>query len=141
MSLALLDGTSGNVDVQITIPGGSATSFKCVIGAVEYRCTRSFTDIKTLCSGKWIAEAPQNQQDFITISKFASKGTAVSDTSVLLASLTPVAVTVTLETLCTKIGTYHFDSDTYNVTAGMSAIPGQLTGRSSGSVATAWVTS
>jgi hypothetical protein len=82
MSLQLLDGTSGTVDLAVALSGGtSTTSLRCIINSMEYRSVRGMQDATTLCSGKWVSEKPGRNQDFITVNKFASKGSAISDLS------------------------------------------------------------
>jgi hypothetical protein len=141
MPLSLLDGTSGQVDFGVAFSGTTTTSMKCVIASAEYRSTRGFQDQTTLCSGKWISESPTRNQDFLTITKFASQGSTISDTSVLMVATNAATITATFGTGLTKTGTFWLDTDSISVNAGSAAMPGQLSFRSSGAVATVWVTS
>lgn len=136
MALQLLDGTDASVDLSL-----AGNSLRCIINAMEYRSVRGFQDATTLCSGKWVSELPGRNQDFITVTRFASKGTTISDLSAFMTSTAAAAVVFTLGAGVTKTGTFWMDSESNAVSAGSVAIPGNVTLRSYGSVATAGVTS
>jgi hypothetical protein len=142
MALSLLDGTDGSLDLMVTFPSGtSGSSLRCVINSLEYRSTRTYQSAATLCDGQWEDELPGKRQDFIRITKLASKGAIISDTSVLMGATNASAVVFTAQTGCTKSGLFWPDTDSTNVGAGTVAMPGELNLRSKGSVATVWVTS
>lgn len=141
MALTLLDGTDATVDLGVALSGGtSTTSLRCIINAMEYRSGRGFQTAKTLCSGKWESEKPGTNQDFIRVTKFASKGSTISDLSPLLTATASASITFTAFTGCTKSGTFWLDGDSLTVSAGNYAMPGEATFRSDGAILTVWVT-
>lgn len=139
MALTLLDGTDASVDLGVAISGTTQSSLRCIINALEYRSGRSFQTAKTLCSGKWESEKPGVNQDFIRVTKFASRGATISDLSPLLTATASASVTFTAFTGCTKTGAFWMDSDSLTVSAGNFAMPGECTFRSDGAIATVWV--
>jgi hypothetical protein len=141
MALSLMDFTSGNVDLGVTLPGGSSSSaYKCVLGDLSFRLSRSFQDRKTLCSGPWNQRAPQNKVATITATKYASTGNVISDPMVLQSSDDPCAVTFTANTLNTITGNFHCGDEGLGGVAGSSLFGGPLQFENYGAVSSTWVT-
>jgi hypothetical protein len=147
MALALLDGTSGHVDLGITIPSGTSVgttniSYKCTVGAIRGRIRRnSFTNRKTFCTSVgWEDEAPGNKQVFLHADKFMSKGSPISDPMAMFGNDTAMALTFTAETGCSLTGTFHAEEEQFGADAGLVNMPGGMDLRSAGAVMSTWVT-
>lgn len=141
MALALLDFTSGNVDLAITPTGGSPTSLKCTIGDLTFALRKEMVSRMTLCSTIWQTKVAQMRQGFITATKFASKGIAISDPLALFSTNTAMAFTFTADSGCTITGACDEVSDSLGGTAGGVTFGGQASFETSGAVATTWVVS
>lgn len=144
MALTLLDGTAAVVDMTISI-GDSATSastrtsLRCTLSNVDYRFTRSYQTATTLCAGADVVELPGQRQHFITAGRFESQGSLASDLSPMFGATSPASVVLTLATGCTKSGAMWLDEDSARVQAAQVAMPGSISLRSSGGMATSWV--
>lgn len=141
MPLALLDFTSGNVDLAVTISGTNVSSLKCVLGALSFLTRRDMADQKTLCSGPWQQRSPQNKGCYITALKWASKGAAYSDPLVMFGTTAPLVVTFTADTGNTITGLFHAVEEGLGGNAGAAAFGGPFGMESYGAISSTWVTS
>ena len=145
MALTLLDGTAAAVDLTLSgsnqagASGLLAGSFRCTASSIEYEFDRSFQNVMTLCSGQDVSEVPSTRQHFIRMSRFASMGTTTSDLSPLYSATSAAGLTFTAGTGCSKTGYGWLDKDTFGASAGQVAMPGSVSFRSCGGMATVWV--
>lgn len=138
MALALLDGSNAAIDVNFSIPGGSATSFKNIAAVWTARINRDFTEATTFASGGWRSRTPGMRQLIGSLAGFASKGWAGADPLVLMSLQAAIAIVLTADTGCTYTFTGHVGSDETTLVA--AANSGRIiTFESVGVVVTAWV--
>lgn len=141
MALTLLDFTSGTVDLNVAIPGGSGTSMKCVLSDLMFRLSRTMQSRKTLCSGIWNQRTPSDQIGIIQATKQASSGAAYSDPLILMSDNLPHTITFTAFTGCTISGLFICTDDGLGGSAGSVAFAGGLAFENYGVLTSTWVVS
>ena len=140
MALAILDGTGASIDINVTPPGGMATSIKCLFGRWTARIDRQFFQAITFCSGGWAVPIPGIKSFAFTLIGFMTTGNAMSDPLVMFGTQAGWAFVLTAFTGCTFTGTAHAASDVEDIVAALSS-GRSFDAISTGAVTTAWVVS
>ncbi len=132
MALTLLSGTSANIDISL-----AGASVKCSFGMWSATFVRSATRTTTFCSGGWVEEQPGDKQLLFRLDGYAGKGVAHTDPSIYVTASSTTAVILTADTGCTLTFAGNVFEDGVQLVAAANS-GRSISGRSSGSVTTAW---
>lgn len=133
MSLSLIDGSNGNIDLSI-----AGNSYKGILGYFTANVSRSFMNYTTFSSGGWIEERPGQKQLTGRGDGYIPKGVTQADPSILISSTATQAYVLTFETGCTATFSGHCGNFQLGVQA-MAGTQFSIDFRSSGAVTFAWV--
>lgn len=132
-AFAILDGSSGNIDVSI-----ATTSHKCFISYWSADLARDFTERTTFCTSGWRSRTPGLKQLLGVLDGFLAQGVGAVSPASYISSTTAQAYVLTAETGCS----FTFNGHAGRVHAGVRAALNTefaLNFESDGAVTTAWI--